>query len=469
MIKLPSFIFFFLCLSIAQAELIKNSLAAIHSGIAWYDDQGDMVSAHGAGIIKDGDRFYLFGEFKNDGGNEFSGFSCYSSTDLVNWTFENIALPVQKEGRLGPNTVGERPKVMKCPSTGEYVMYMHTDDIRYKDPAVGYATSDRIDGEFTFQGILEFDGNRIRKWDMGIFQDDDGIGYLITHSGNLYRLSDDYKSVDVQIVENMTQACESPVIFKRDGLYYWIGSGLTAWERNDNYYFTATDLRGPWKEQGHFAPEGSLTWNSQCTYVLPIVGSKTTTYMYMGDRWAHPRQNSAATYVWQPLVFDNGKITLPEYQQSWQVNTSTGEWTTYPLKGKAIDPQNKKWTKLSGSWEKHTDAEGFSDLRSNQKGDTLSLEFSGTQVGFYSVARSDGGFGKVEIMDRDGNIVLTTIVETYCRYTEESLKFLSPKLEDGDYTLTLTVLGERFFWQAKTTTWGSSDDYVSVSKFLISH
>lgn len=66
-----------------------------------------------------------FGEYESDESNAFPGFGCYSSTDLVNWRFERIVLPVQKDGILGPDRVGERVKVMKCPKTGEYVMLMH--------------------------------------------------------------------------------------------------------------------------------------------------------------------------------------------------------------------------------------------------------------------------------------------------------------------------------------------------------
>ena len=117
-------------------------------------------------------------------------------------------------------------------------------------------------------------------------------GYIITHSGNLYQLSNDYKSVTKQVVKEMTGKCESPAILKKDGIYFWLGSDLTSWERNDNYYFTATSLEGPWTRRGIFAPKGSLTWNSQSTFVLPVYGSKDTTFIYMGDRWAFPRQNS---------------------------------------------------------------------------------------------------------------------------------------------------------------------------------
>jgi Glycosyl hydrolases family 43 len=451
-----------------HAAIQENSVDAIHSGVAWYDDRGKMVSAHGAGILKEGDRYYLFGEFKRDHSNEFNGFSCYSSTDLVNWKFERIALPVQKDGRLGPNRVGERPKVLKCPQTGRFVMYMHTDDINYKDPTVGYATCDTVNGEYTFRGALEHDGHRIKKWDMSAFQDEDGTGYLITHSGNLYQLSADYQSITAKVVENMTHGCEAPAIFKRNGLYYWLGSGLTAWERNDNEYFTAGSLKGPWKKRGHFTPPGSLTWNSQTTFVLPISGTKQTTYLFMGDRWAHPRQNSAATYVWQPLRFDGeGNISLPEYQQSWRVDLESGAWSPAEPKGRTMDIRDMKEVRRSGEWSPHTDDKGFSDLRSNAKGASLTIPFTGTRIGLQGVARPDGGFGEVQIKNVKGEIVVTTVVETYCLYPESSLKFLSPLLKRGDYTLIVTVLGEHFFWKAKKATYGSTDDYVSVRNVLI--
>jgi polygalacturonase len=436
--------------------------AAIHSGVPWYDDHGNTVSARGAGLIKEGDRFYLFGEIKEDHGNAFVGFSCYSSPDLANWTFESIALPVQPDGPLGPGRVGERPKVLKNPRTGEFVMFMHTDNAAYKDQAVGYATSPTVTGPYTFRGPLLFNNQPVKKWDMGVFQDDDGTGYLITHSGNLYALADDYKSVTRQVVKDMTPHCEAPAIFKRNGLYYWLGSGLTGWERNDNYYFTATSPAGPWEPQGIFAPKDTLTWNSQTTFVLPVVGYETTTYLFMGDRWAHPFQNSAATCVWQPLQFSaDGKLSLPEFQQSWNLDTRTGRWSPATLDGTPIPlPTAEGWTP-------YTDTAGFTDLRSNVKGATLTIPFTGSQIALHGVARSDGGFGQIQIKDRAGKVVLTSIIESYCLYPEASLKFLSPKLPPGDYTLTVTVLGEHFFWQGKRAAYGSTGDYVSVQKVFV--
>lgn len=455
----------FYTLAIAQ----KAKIDAIYSGIPWFDNNGNVVSAHGANIIKDQGKYYLFGEYKSDTMIDFTGFSCYSSDDLYNWKFEKIVLPVQESGKLGLNRIGERPKVMKCPKTGEFVMYMHTDDLKYKDQCVGYATSKTIDGVYTFQGAILFNGEPIKKWDMGTFQDTDGSGYIITHSGNLYKLSDDYKSVTEQVVKDMTAQCEAPVIFKKDNIYFWLGSGLTSWERNDNYYFTATSLKGPWKSQGNFAPKNSLTWNSQTTFVLPIAGSKDTTYLFMGDRWAFPHQKSAATYVWQPLIVKKDSIFLPDYKENWQINLKTGEWSTLKLKEKTILSSDTKTIKYSDNWKKQTPSkDSFSDSSSDVKGASFSVNFKGSQIGVYGVARPNGGYAQAEIQDNNGITIHSNLIEMYCKYTESSLKYLSPILKKGNYKLIVTVLGKHGNWYKKDGTgFGSTGDFVSVDKIII--
>ena len=447
----------------------KNKIHAIYSGIPWFDQNGNTVSAHGAGIIKENNRYYLFGEYKSDDVIDFTGFSCYSSEDLYNWKFEKIALPVQKSGKLGPQRIGERPKVMKCPKTGEFIMYMHTDDLKYKDQCIGYATSKTINGEYTFQGPILFDGEPIKKWDMGVFQDEDGSGYIITHSGNLYKLSDDYKSITEQLVKDMTSHCEAPVIFKKDNIYFWMGSGLTSWERNDNYYFTATSLKGPWESHGNFAPKGSLTWNSQSTFVLPIVGSKDSSYLFAGDRWAFPHQKSAATYVWQPLLVSGKTITLPDYKQNWQINTQTGQWKKSKLKGTIISNTDTEKIHYSGLWKTQNPSnDSFSDKSSDEKGATFSVDFKGIQIGLFGVARPNGGYAQIEIEDETGKTIHSQMIEMYCKYPESSLKYLSPILKKGNYKFIVTVLGKHGNWYKKDgTEFGSSGNYISVDKIII--
>jgi hypothetical protein len=437
---------------------------AIYSGVPWFDDKGNTVSAHGGCIVKDGSRYYLFGERHSDTSNAFAGFNCYSSADLYNWKFESIALPIQEKGKLGINRVGERAKVMKCPATGEYVMYMHVDTLGYKDQFVGYATSKNITGPFIFKGPLLYNGNPIKKWDMGTFQDTDGSGYVMLHGGDIYKLRDDYKSIAEQVNKAMERGFESPAIFRKDSLYYFLGSDLTGWERNDNYYFTATSLKGPWIKRGLFAPAGTLTWNSQTTFVLPIAGTKETTYMFMGDRWSFPRQASAATYIWQPLTVTGHALSIPEYCEAWRVNTSTGIVSPSTVKGKTISNTDKQFIQYSKPWQQDT----LSVRSANEKHASFTVKFKGSQIGLCALARPDGGYAHIVLRNSKGEIIFSSVVDMYCQYPVSVLKFLSPYLVKNTYTLSVTVIGERWYWVEKSgRRSGSKGDFISIDKIIV--
>lgn len=440
---------------------------AISSGTPWTDDQGNAVSAHGACILKEGTTFYLFGERHTDTCNRFAGFNCYSSSDLYNWKFESIALPVQPSGKMGPDHVGERVKVMKCPKTGEFVMFMHADTLGYTDQFVGYATASTVTGPYTFKGPLLFNGKPIRKWDIGTFQDEDGKGYVLLHGGDIYQLAEDYSSITAMVHKNMTHGFESPAIFRKDSLYYFLGSDLTGWERNDNTYFTATALAGPWTKRGFFAPAGSLTFNSQTTFVLPVTGSKQTTYMYMGDRWSFPRQATAATYVWQPLVVKGVELSLPVWRESWQLNTKTGVVADLVWKGTTIPVTDKKRVQEYGSW-KQVKVEGATLLRSDVKEDSLVFRFSGKRVALYGLSDSTGGYAAIIIRNAAGAAVCNATVDMYCRYPVKALTFISPLLPAANYTLTVKVKGEHWYWMdKKKNRFGAKGTYITVEKIKI--
>ncbi len=256
--------------------------AYIFNGVPWFDQNGETVNAHGACVLKEGDKYYLFGEYKTNDVNKFVGFSCYSSYNLSDWHFEGLALPPQEQGLLGPDRIGERVKVLKNHKTGTFVMLMHTDNLKYTDPCIGLATCDSIDGTFKFQGPLLFEGKPIRMWDMGTFVDENGTAYLLLHEGDIYRLSDDYLTAVEKVAENIAPGGESPAMFRHGDNYFMMFSNKTSWERNDNYYFVSSNLHGPWKEQGLFCPKGSLTYNSQCSFVFSLEADGKTVPIYMG-------------------------------------------------------------------------------------------------------------------------------------------------------------------------------------------
>lgn len=456
--KLLSYLSLFAVLLIAScsAASVQSPEKLVRNGIPWFDDRGNIVNAHGACIVEEAGRYYLFGEWKSDESNAFPGFSCYSSDDLVNWKFENVVLPVQEKGILGPNRVGERVKVMKCPSTGEFVMYMHADDMGYYDPHIGYATSKTIAGDYEFHGPLLFEGEPIRRWDMGTFQDSNGKGYLLIHHGIIYRLSDDYRSAEAKVLDGLEGSGESPAMFKKDGLYYMLCSGLTSWEKNDNFYFTAPSIEGPWKAQGLFAPEGTLTYNSQTTFVFPLVRGNDTIPMFMGDRWSYPHQASAATYVWLPIQVDGEKISIPEYWECWDIEKIE---PVDPLEGSISIGADRMKFNAPGEWKLDDNR-----IASNVKGSTVEIPFKGTRVAISGETNNKSGYARVTIHNGAGEMMYSSLVDFYTKYTTVGTRYLSPVMPEGDYTLTVEVTGIPPVWtDKKKNVYGSTDVFVTIN------
>ncbi len=449
-----------ICLMACESTSVKNTSSIIRNGIPWFDDRGNIVNAHGACIVKEGGRYYLFGEWKSNDSNAFSGFSCYSSENLVNWKFENVVLPMQKDGILGSNRVGERVKVMKCPSTGEFVMYMHADNMGYKDPHVGYATCKTIAGDYEFKGPLLYGGKPIRRWDMGIFKDSDGTGYLLVHHGIIYRLSDDYCSAEVKVLNKLPNSGESPAMFKKDGIYYMLYSGLTSWKKNDNFYFTAPSIKGPWTRQGFFAPKGTLTYNSQTTFVFPLIKGNDTIPMFMGDRWSYPHQASAATYVWMPMQVDEEKLSIPEYWDAWDVNTIL---KVDPMDGTEKIAHTKFKFDNGSEWEKQN-----SQFASNQKGSRMIVPFKGRKVVITGETNPRGGYARIRILNKKKKEVYNSLVDFYSKTVDQGVRFISPELENDSYTLIIEVTGIIPEWFKKNgDRFGSSDCYVTVENVAV--
>lgn len=119
----------------------------------------------------------MIGEDKTQG-SPFQNINCYSSTNLVEWEFENALLSLTSSGDLGPNRVVERPKVIYNEGTSTYVMYLHIDSSNYGEAKVGVATSKTVCGDYNYLGSFRPLGFESR--DIGLFQDDDGSAYLLT-------------------------------------------------------------------------------------------------------------------------------------------------------------------------------------------------------------------------------------------------------------------------------------------------
>lgn len=449
-----------LSIILTTTTVLTANAQRIVSGIPWFDQNGNTVNAHGANIIREGGKWWLFGEYKSDNSNAFNGFSCYSSTDLANWRFERMALPLQADGILGPQRIGERPKVMKCPATGKFVMLMHTDNMQYNDQRTAIAVSDSVNGEFRLVGPLTYDGKEMRYWDIGTFQDNDGKGYLLVNHGDIYQLADDYLSVEKK-VGKIEDAGESPVLFRHGDRYFYITSNLTSWERNDNYYFTATSLEGPWTKKGLLCPVNRLTWNSQSTFVIPVDTFSDTIYMYMGDRWSYPHQASAATYVWQPISFYQDEISIPEYHSAWTPASIAQE--KYLVTTCLHQKYNTEEDLLLWKWKRTT-----SKFHSNTKDKKYEKKFRGTRIAFSGNTNKESGYGRVSILTTNGDTIHTALVDFYSLTPTCNLRYISPELPKGKYKIVIESTGEGPVWYDKRQNrFGSTGTNIDVQYLYV--
>lgn len=258
------------------------------------------------------------GEDKTDG-TAFQRINCYSSSNLVEWSYVGALLSRTSSGDLGPNRIVERPKIVYNKSTKKYVLWMHIDNSSYSEAKAGVATSDSICGTYTYRGSVNPLGFQSR--DMGVFIDDDDKGYLLTEDRQnglrIDLLSDDYLSVKSSTYV-WAEKIESPALIKKNGMYYMFGSHLTGWDANDNVYSTATKLSGPWSSWNTFARVGSKTYQSQTSFVLPVGDN----FMYMGDRWVSSNL-MASTYIWLPLKVDGKNVTMDD-MVNWVMDASSG-------------------------------------------------------------------------------------------------------------------------------------------------
>lgn len=232
-------------------------------GHVWTDTDGNIIQAHGGGILYYKGRYYWYGEDKS--GNTYMepksgcirvdvvGVRCYSSVDLYHWKNEGLVLPanhMDEMHELHTSKVLERPKVVYNEKTHKFVMWMHVDSQDYQFARAGVAISDHPTGPFLYQGSTRPNNSDSR--DMTVFKDDDGKAYLVHSSemnSTLYisELSDDYMGFTGTFTRSFINCYrEAPAIFKHRDKYYIISSGCTGWEPNEAQYAISDDILGSW-------------------------------------------------------------------------------------------------------------------------------------------------------------------------------------------------------------------------------
>jgi hypothetical protein len=379
---------------------------------------GDVVTGSEEGRTV----YYWYGEDRSNGYYGSPGVHAYKSYDTLNWQDQGVVMrsvsaaseleseyfdalydTVDDDGQpradriaelayhLDTNdaadltTIFERPKVLYNESTGKWVLWWHSDGqttpggSMYARSMAGVAVSDSPTGPFRLTGVYRMPNRTDYKActsaavpgqarDMTVFQDDDGIAYIVysseenrslyvaeldasytnvTHTtstdmANAHQYSTDgrypylfadgsadapVRGEDFQIVKECGML-EAPALFQHGGKYYAVASGATGWGPNPQTYYTADSILGSWirgvesgdaNENVSYSsiPEGGdgllsvgdtrrTTFGSQSTNVLDLGGGR---FVYMGDRWN--RGEADSTYVWLPITIgENGRAEM---------------------------------------------------------------------------------------------------------------------------------------------------------------
>lgn len=300
---------------------------AIESGGVWLCASGAHINAGGGGFYYEDGTYYWVGEKRI--GSASHGFHLYRSDDLYNWTHEGVVLaPLAEAGHpMEAGCVMERPKLVRSPETGKYLIWFHLElkGQGYGAALVGVAESDSITGPYQY--VRSFRPNGHDSRDMTVFQAEDGKAFLVYASEvNLVlraaELTADCLGVTERDEPILSRHREAPAIFAHAGRLYMVTSGCTGWAPNASEIHVADTIWGPWTFLGNPAlgDEAGTTFGSQPTSVLPVQGREDA-FVYVGNRW-RPKELHRSEHVWLPIELptDEGSFPVFRWRDRWDLS-----------------------------------------------------------------------------------------------------------------------------------------------------
>ena len=301
------------------------------------DTNGDILHAHGGFMLYHEGFYYWYGETRT--ANTY--VSCYRSSDLQNWEFRNHILTTDSKTaplsyptdlsllNNGDKVNIERPKVMYCKKTGQFVMWAHYENGKnYLCAAAAIATCDTPDGDFVYRGSFNPFGSMSR--DCTLYTED-GVTYFVSAANenrdlHVYRLSDDLLTAE-ELVKKLYvgQLREAPAFFREGGKTYLLSSYCTGWKPNQGKYAFADSLLADWSPLYDLGDD--TTFRSQPAFMLNVAGQ----HIYVGDRWGGSNwdleENTfdyfQSSYYFSPLQVDGETVILPPVD-TYEISAENG-------------------------------------------------------------------------------------------------------------------------------------------------
>ncbi len=332
-------------LSCAQQLNIKND-------VFWYTKDKRPINSQGGGIFRFADpvtgveKYYWYGVYYDEADtyrnnpwvtlpkSSFKSVTCYSSSDLTNWTFEADVLTKSEVFKDGKGTWVGRLGVAFIKELDKYAMFVqHGGEVLI-------ALAEKPTGQFKWHQKISMKDmiGTTNTGDQTVFLDEaTGKSFLIYSYGSgrnkIYVSEIGVKDGKVNLLDCTKvfegESREGNGMFKYNGSYYMCASNIYGWDASYAYYLVADNIRGPYLPKNEMlVMKGSADDYAHVTqtgFFINVKGSKQETVIYCGDRWANFAGNGLGYNQWFPLSFQ-GKTPWFNSLGSWNLDATTGEW-----------------------------------------------------------------------------------------------------------------------------------------------
>lgn len=307
---------------LCAATLHAQRWTEIRNGEAWTDDRGLAVQAHGGNFLQVDSTFYLVGEDRSDPWHP--DVNLYSTTDFRRWTFcGKIVENGVTDPRLGRERFIERPKLLRSPATGRFVLWCHWEGMGYGASEAACFESDSVAGPYR----LVFAGRPlgVKSRDCNVFVDEDGTAYFVSTTNEnqdlgLFRLSPSYTEVvsHTPLLRGLRR--EAPAIAHIDSLYYMLSSACTGWKPNQACLSVSTRVDSLWGELRNVGDR--VAFDTQASSILTLRGTEGTVHLYVGDRWMDP-DLPGSKIILLPVSFGGGTMDF-RYRDTFGLDVRRG-------------------------------------------------------------------------------------------------------------------------------------------------
>jgi hypothetical protein len=346
----------------------RGSFQTITNDTFWTDTDGNPIYSQGGGVFKFGDTYYWYGVHyvgaedyranptrKYDKEVTFVSIPVYSSKDLAHWKFENN-VATQSTSLPDGTTLGQagwvgRLGVVYNENTGKYVL------VTQGPGGILFLVGDSPTDNFVYGNAQSQVVNSPTPGtgDQTIFTDDNGRDYLVfsNASGRAHAFVAELRESDSLAVEPAVEIGYNPAgregnaMFKLDGRYYMAASDLHGWNSSVTHVIESTtgDIQGAYSSEFPLSgTEMDYSHVTQSGFFVTVKGTRQTTVIFAGDRWADFAWNGTGYNQWMPVSGNGAKpqsSSTPEFHSlsQWQFNATTGEWRVGPANNYILNPE----------------------------------------------------------------------------------------------------------------------------------